>query len=280
MERTDEPTDRDDGAGVAGSPEGPASSPTTIQSVDRAVQILRLLSERPAMGVSEVARTLRVHRSTAFRLLATLEAQDLVEQEGPRGQYRLGLAVLGLAGAVSHRVDLVRDAQVTCDEMAAEFNETTNTAILDGRSAVNVTQTMSGQMIAVLRQYVGQRTPLHSTSTGKVLLAFAPTTLRQSVLASPLERFTDSTIVDPAMLRAELEAVRERGWAGADCEWEGDATAVAVPVRGATGGVVAALSVTAPHFRMQASEFEGVAAILAVGAAGLSRRLGHVPAAG
>lgn len=247
----------------------------SVQSVDRAACILRLLSEHPALGVSEIARHLDVHRSTAFRLLATLEAHQLVEQEERRGLYRLGLGILGLAGAVAHRVDLVRDAQVVCDQMAAQFNETTNIAILDDRAAVNVTQTMGGQLVAVLRQYVGQRTPLHATSTGKVLLAHAPTTVRESVLAGPLERFTATTITDPVGLRAELDAVRTQGWAAADAEWEADAAAVAVPVRGAQGDVVAALSMTAPSFRLRPEDFAPTAATLRAGAEDLSRRLGH-----
>lgn len=264
------PADREpDGPGVAGGP-------AVIQSVDRAAQILQLLADEPALGVSEVSRRLRVHRSTAFRLLATLQAHNLVEQEAHRGLYRLGLGVLRLSGSVTARIDLVRDAQVVCDQMAVELNETANVAILDDRAAVNVTQATSTQLIAVARQYVGQRTPLHATSTGKMLLAHAPDALRETILAGTLERFTPVTITDPAALRAELDTVRHRGWAGANAEWETDTSAVAVPVLGSAGTVVAALSATAPSFRMPRERFAEVAASLAAGAATLSRRLGHL----
>lgn len=251
------------------------AAPSTVQSVDRAIQILELLSDTPLLGVSEVARELGVHRSTAFRLLATLQAHHLVEQDGPRGQYRLGLTLLRLAGSVTHRADMVKASQGVCDAVMARFRETTNVAILDERAAVNVTQTMSDQPIAVLRQYVGQRTPLHATSTGKVLLAYAPTTLRESVLAGPLERFTEQTITDPSLLRAELEVVREQGWGAANAEWEHETNAVAVPVSGAGGDVVAALSMTAPSFRMGPKDFAEFASGLVDGAAELSARLGH-----
>lgn len=250
-----------------------------IQSVDRAARILRLLSEQPELGVSDIARTLDVHRSTAFRLLATLEAHHLVEQHTPRGLYRLGIGVLGMAAAVSRRIDLSRDAQLICDRMADELGETANVAILEDRAAVNVSQTMSSQRIAVLRQYIGQRTPLHATSTGKVLLAHAPSTIRESVLAGTLTRFTPTTIVDPGLLRAELDAVRDQGWAAADAEWEPDTAAVAVPVVGRSGAVVAALSVTAPSFRMAPARFAEVAEALTAGAGDLSRRLGHIETA-
>lgn len=255
------------------------TTPDTIQSVDRAIQILGLLGDRSPLGVSEVSRELGVHRSTAFRLLATLVHHGLVEQEGHRGQYRLGLGLLELAGSVTHRADLVQEAQIVCDAMAARLQETVNVAILDERATVTVTQTMSSQMVAVQRQYVGQRMPLHATSTGKVLLAGSPPTLRESILAAPLARITPATITDAALLRRELDTVREQGWAGADAEWETDANAVAVPILGPGGDVVAALSATAPRFRMPASDFARIAAVLHDGARDLSRRLGHRPGA-
>ncbi|WP_454860877.1 helix-turn-helix domain-containing protein [Promicromonospora soli] len=80
-----------------------AEDAALVQSVDRAAHILELLSDAGPMGVSDVSRHLGVHRSTAFRLLATLEGRHLVEQETHRGLYRLGLGLLRLAGGVSHR---------------------------------------------------------------------------------------------------------------------------------------------------------------------------------
>ncbi|MDN6534437.1 MAG: helix-turn-helix domain-containing protein, partial [Yaniella sp.] len=80
-----------------------------IQSVDRALQILELLTESPTLGTSDIARKLGVHRSTASRLLATLEARDVVEQVSDRGAYRLGLGLLRMAYPVSTRFDLARD---------------------------------------------------------------------------------------------------------------------------------------------------------------------------
>lgn len=250
--------------------------PGLVQSVDRAAHILELLSEQPAMGVSEVSRELGVHRSTAFRLLATLEARNLVEQVDVRGDYRLGLGVLRMAGALTARSDLTRDAQACCEEMAGRLNETMNVSIFDADAAVTITQASGDQMIGVARQYVGQRVPLHATSTGKLLLAHAGLSEQQRVLTAPLERFTASTIVEPAQLAAELDRVRERGWATAVAEWEEGTNAVAVPVRGAGGAVIAALSVTAPSYRLPESGFEDVVAALREGADDLGARSGYL----
>lgn len=251
----------------------PAEDTAVVQSVDRAAHILELLSDAGPMGVSDVARRLGVHRSTAFRLLATLEGRHLVEQESHRGLYRLGLGLLRLAGAVSSQVDLVRDAQACCDALAERLDETTNASVLDGDAAINITQSFGRQLVAVMRD-VGQRTPLHATSTGKVLLAHAPEDV-QKIVDGPHERFTPATITDPDALRAELAAIREQGWAAANEEWQVGTNAVAVPVRGQGGNVVAALSATAPSFRMPQASFPDVAATLAEGAADLGRRLGQ-----
>jgi len=255
----------DDVAGAAGG---------AVQSVDRAIQILEMLSDAPSLGVSEISRRLGVHRSTAFRLLATLEARNLVEQEERRGEYQLGFGVLRLAGHVTARMDIVKDAQQVCDDLTAELNETSNVAILDNGAAVNVTQATGTRLVSVTRQYVGQRTPLHATSTGKVLLASAGPDVVRQALHQSLDRYTDNTITSPAALEEHLELVRERGWAAAAEEWEYDTNALAVPVPGRDGSVVAALSITAPSFRMPESSFPDLAEVLLRHARLLGARLG------
>lgn len=256
---------------MAGSPE-----PHTVQSVDRAAIILGLLREESALTISEIARRLDVHRSTALRILATLESHDLVEQESARGAYRLGFGLLRMANAVTARIDLTRDAQSCCDAAAAELSETVNVAILDQLAAVTITQTAGERIVGVARQYVGQRGPLHATSTGKVLLAHADPALQRRVLGTPLEAFTAATITDHAVLAAELETIAQRGWASAAAEWEDGINALAVPVRAADGRVAAALSTTAPSFRLPESAFADRVAVLYAARDRLEARMGVV----
>ncbi len=258
---------------MSSSTEESTPGPTTVQSVDRAASILEMLSAESPLGVSEIARRLDVHRSTAFRLLATLEARDLVEQISDRGAYRLGFALLHMAHSVIRRVDLARDAQACCDELAMELKETVNVAVLDSGYAVTITQAAGERMIGVARQYVGQRGPLHATSTGKVLLAHDAAELHR-LTAAPLEAFTASTMTDRAALSADLEAVRRRGWAAAVAEWEEGTNALAVPVRNASGSVVAAVAMTAPAFRLPESRFAELAETLREGARQIEVRLG------
>jgi DNA-binding IclR family transcriptional regulator len=121
---------------------------------------------------------------------------------------------------------------------------------------------------------VGRGTPLHATSSGKVLLAFAAEPVRKAAVSRDLQRFTSATVVDPDQLQRELDVTAERGWGCTVEEFEVGLSAVAAPVRDADGDVVAAVSVAGPSFRMPPESFEDTARRIVAGADDLSRRLG------
>lgn len=243
-----------------------------VQSVDRALTVLSLLAARGELGVTELSAELGVHKSTAFRLVSTLEAHDLVEQVSDRGKFRLGVGVLRLAGATTVRLDLVQESRPVTMRLAQVVGETVNITVLSGREALYLDQVQGPSSLA-LHNWAGQRIPLHATSNGKVLLAFgAPGLLAE--LGSPLPRFTAGTRTDPAVVEAELEEIRVRGWAVAVDELEMGLTAVAAPVTGATGTVVASLSASGPTFRMPADRIPDVAAQVVAAAREVSHRLG------
>jgi DNA-binding IclR family transcriptional regulator len=244
-----------------------------VQSVDRAIRILTLLAGNGALGVTDVAEQLEVHKSTAFRLLATLEAHDLVEQNGDRGKYRLGMGVLRLAGATTVRLDLVQQSRPACRALAEAVDATVNITVLSGREALYLDQ-VAGTSALQLHNWVGQRIPLHATSNGKVLLAHGPTTLLEAVLSDGLHRLAPNTVTDPEVLREELEAVRRLGYAQAVDELEVGLTAVAAPVRGAAGDVVASVSASGPTFRMPAAVLPHIAEQVRATGTEISRRLG------
>jgi DNA-binding IclR family transcriptional regulator len=254
----------------------PPQGPAQVQSVDRALNVLDLLAQRGEVGVTELAAELAVHKSTAFRLVTALERRQLVEQVGDRGKYRLGLGILRLAAATTGRLDVTREGQAVCERLARELGETVNLAILDEGSAVNVLQEFGNAAVGS-RNWIGRRTALHATSSGKVLLAFADETLRKSVLADPLERHTDRTVTDPAELRRQLDEAVRLGWASTNEELEIGLTAIAAPVRDGSGKVVAAVSVSGPSFRLTPELFTQVAPQVIEGAAEISTRLGYYP---
>src|SRR3954463_1942974 len=134
----------------------------SVQSVDRALTILGILARLGEAGVTEIAGELGVHKSTAFRLVATLESHGMVEQNEERGKYRLGVGVLRLPGAPTARLDVVQEARPVCRKLAADSGETVNIAVLSDRSALYLDQ-VAGQSALKPTTWAGQTTRCHPT---------------------------------------------------------------------------------------------------------------------
>jgi DNA-binding IclR family transcriptional regulator len=189
------------------------------------------------------------------------------------------VGVLRLAGATTVRLDLVQESRPVAVELALAVGETVNVAVLSGHEALYLDQ-VSGPSALALRNWAGQRIPLHATSNGKVLLAHSSPALAE--LPRPLRRFTEHTVTDLAVLHRELDEVRHRGWALAVDELEIGLTAVAAPIRAADGVVTASLSASGPTFRLTPDRLPEVAGQVIAAAAEISHRLGWhgvVPAA-
>lgn len=249
-----------------------------VQSVDRAISVLEILARRGEAGVSEVASEIDVHKSTAFRLLGALEMRGLVEQAEDRGKYRLGFGLIPLAGAVSDRLDVTRQGREVCARLASELGETVNLAVLQLHWAVNVAQSRGPSTIST-HNWIGRLTPLHCTSSGKVLLAHLPVEQRAALLAtSGMERLTPYTVTTASVLEGQLDVVRTEGHAVAVEEYEVGLNAVAAPVHDRSGDVVAALSVSGPSYRLDEPRLVTLVEPVMAGAAEISRRMGRYSA--
>ncbi|MBD0419364.1 IclR family transcriptional regulator [Streptomyces sp. NPDC052309] len=247
-----------------------------VQSVDRAISVLEILAQRGEAGVSEVAAEIDVHKSTAFRLLGALEVRGLVEQAAERGKYRLGFGIVRLAGAVTGRLDLTQQGRVVCERLSEEIGETVNIAVLQEHYAVNLYQVRGPGAIGT-HNWVGQLTPLHVTSSGKILLAHLPATERAAVLtASGMQKLTSHTITSRTKLEKDLAEARERGYAVTLEEFEIGLHAMAAPIRSHSGEVVAALSASGPEYRFTEQRIHELAPVLINGAEEISRRMGYV----
>jgi len=245
-----------------------------VQSVDRAVSVLEILAREGSAGVSEVATEIGVHKSTAFRLLAALEERDLVEQNTERGKYQLGFGVLRLASAIPARLELVGQAQPVLDELAQSLDETINLAVVREHYSVHVQQALGSAAVAS-QNWVGQVTPLHATSSGKVLLAYmSEERLDETLDAAGLKSYTEHTVTSREMLVEQLEQARAEGFATAFEELETGLNAAAVPVRDHTGTVIGAVSASGPAYRFDKARIESVAEELKAAGVRISRRMG------
>lgn len=256
------------------SNEAAAGSGGGVQSVDRAISIMEILSQRGEAGVTELATEIDVHKSTAFRLLGALESRGLVEQAEERGKYRLGFGVVRLAGSVAARMDITREGRPICRRLAEEIGETVNIAVLRSHYAVSLDQ-VRGPSAVTAHNWVGQLTPLHATSSGKVLLAHLDAARRAELLRTTgLEAFTPNTVTSREALERELAEVLKRGYSITLEELEIGLNAMAAPVRSFQGEVVAAVSASGPAYRFSERRMHELAPILIAGAAELSRHLG------
>jgi DNA-binding IclR family transcriptional regulator len=243
-----------------------------VQSADRALAILVAFSEeRPELGVSELARELGMHKSTASRLLATLEARGLVRRVGDR--YAPGPELVRLGAVAGRGASLLEAARPALVRLADDTRETVNLAVRRGDSVLNVHQVGSAHFVG-LRDWTGLTTPLHATGNGKVLLAWggAPLPAEPGAL-------TRRTIVGEGELRAELERTRRRGWAQAVEELEEGLNSVAAPIFDVSGECVAAVSVAGPTYRLPPRQLGRVGRRCVAAADEISTALGRRRAA-
>ncbi len=251
-----------------------------IQSVDRAIRTLGLLSDGRTWKLSEIGGTLGVSGSTAYRLLTTLESHQYVERDEVGG-YRLGLACIELSRAYADASDLRRISQPELDRLRDETRETIHLGVLDRLEVVYLEKRHGLHAIGLMSSRIGGRSPAHCTGLGKVLLAFQdPENVRAQYQQLGLRVYTDQTISNLDDLMEHLNLIRRQGYAFDLGEHEPEVRCIAAPVFDSNGAVVAAISVSGPSSRLGQLSDQGQLVERTVDTAQMiSRRLGY-PSAG
>lgn len=250
---------------------GRREAPSGTQAIDRAALLLMLvLDSSGPVGVSDLAQAAELPKSTASRLVSSLERHGLVSRTAARGKIQPGPTILRYAhrGVVDRNI--VELAQASLDALAELSGETVNLAVAGVRGVEHLAQAESRHFLGT-GQWVGRDVGYHHTAVGKVLVAYGAGELP----SGPLERTTPSTIVDRDAFDLELQRVRRDGFATAADELEIGLTAIAAPVPGPTGDVVAAISITGPKLRLPAQRLAELRPLLTKEARALGRRLGH-----
>jgi len=216
-----------------------------LLSADRALRALQAFDgQRQSLTVSEIASRLGVHRSTASRLAATLSARGFLARDGDA--FRLGPEVARLATLAVPGRGLAEIARQPMVELADRTDETVTLNVRHGDDMTTIAQVDSGHVVGV-RTWVGKWSGIHTTSDGKVMLAFGAGDLPEG----PLEPRTERTITRRDALEAEIRRVRERGYATAVGEYEDGLNGVATPVFDALNQCQAALNICGPAYRVQ-----------------------------
>jgi DNA-binding IclR family transcriptional regulator len=240
----------------------PRVPPATIRSVSRAARILSVLAEREGQTAKEVAVALGLAVPTCHHLLNTLLAEGLLTRDSRR-QYHLGPGVGALSDAF-HR--LIAPQEHLVAELRRLAQTTQETGYLSGwrNDEVVVLASVEGtHAVRVAGLHVGFTGDAHARSSGKLLLALAPASVREAYLRShPLARLTRHTIVQPVMLEAELVSIRQRGYAFDEEEFREGVACVSAPVID-EGVIAAAFTVSAPVERYRERQRELLDAVLA-----------------
>ena len=246
-----------------------------LSSVVTAIGLLKAFSESDIeIGISRLAKTLGIAKSTAHRLAITLLSEGLLEQNPENGRYRLGIGLFRLGSLVRQRMDVSAEARPHLFDLRETTGETVHLALLDGTQIMYVYNLESAHAIR-MRSDVGVCKPAFCTAEGLAMLAFQPTTLVDSVISEGLKARTPKTRTDPHELRAALEEVRVRGYAVEDELSEEGMRAVAAPVRNSAGDVVAAIGVAGPTQRLSDAVLADVVPKVVHAASTISARIGY-----
>ena len=227
-----------------------ARRPSGILVLHKMLDILETIREsRSGLGLAELARALDLPKPTAYRIIATLEARGFVSRDGG-GHYQMTRKFFDLQQIESEEQVLTQVAPPFMERLVESCRETVNLGILDAAEVVVISTIESPQAIRMSSK-IGNRRYLHSTALGKVLLSgLSEKEVRRLIRIQGLPRLTPKTIVTQKGLAAELDQVRRQGYAIDNEENEADGRCIGAPVVGQGGRIIAALSISAPVFRM------------------------------
>ncbi len=255
----------------------PAPRRDSVQSLERALDLLEALATGGAMGVTELAGSVGLAPSTTHRLLTTLAQRGYVTQDAATGRYLLGFKTVELASGLEHRLSRLRSAaRPHLEAIQRETGETVNLVILDADRVVYVDQVEGSRSVRMFTA-AGASAPAHTTGSGKAIMAFGP---QEEVAAryagrEPLDRLTPRSLVTLDALRDDFARIRRRGFAIDNEEHEEGVGCVACPIFDHAGAPVAAMSVSGPSARILHADTAELGELLRRHAADASAALGH-----
>lgn len=248
------------------------------QSVEKVFLIIETMAKKHgSMRLQDIAASCGMPSSTTLRLLNTLERLGYVVQNLNDNRYRLSLKFHAISDAVVAQTDLHAVVHPHLIKLSVACQESSYLAIEQDQSVVYIDVVTGPDTIIRTMQYIGKRAPMHCTGVGKLMLTnLSNEQLDEYIRFKGLQAFTPHTLTTRAQLHAEMETIRQNGYAIDDEECELGARCIAAPIRDYTGGVIACISVSGPVTRMTMKKFDEIKPIILDISKKISSSLGYL----
>ena len=254
----------------------------SVQSVIRALEIIEVLAEsRESLGITQITKTTGLSKTTTFRLVQTLVKAGYVRKNNGDNEYSLGMKFLKISSSILAKQDITSIARPFLRQLSIDTSEFVHLAILDGGEVLYIDKIDSSDHAIRIFSTIGNRSPLHCTGLGKVLMSELPDKdVEEIAREKGLTRYTENSITDLAELKKELESIRELGYGLDNMEHEIGIRCVAAPLYDRTKKIVAAISVTAPEIYMPDERIPELARVTRKVAREISYLLGYTELSG
>lgn len=248
----------------------------SIRAVDRAIQILQSFSlKQTEMSLAELAEQAGLSKSTAFRILQTLQRHQFIAYNTATNRYALGIKLFELGGIVLATLRFRNVAAPFLDHLSLKGERTVLAAMLEGGELLYIDQRERHASLR-LTSVIGTRRPPHFGMLGKTLMAYLPEEEVDRLLELyPLEKIAPRALVNPRLFKKQLAEIRSKGYAFEDNETIEGMLGIAAPVRNHLGESIAAIGVTFPSFKVEEGTITGAVATLRVATAEISQALGY-----
>lgn len=248
-----------------------------VQSVDRALSILELLSDyEQGLGVTEISKITKLHKSTVYRLLSTLIYKGFVLQDPATNKYKISLKLYELGIKKLKDIDILKASEIYLRKLMKEVNEVVHLVVRDNYDIVYIDKVEADNTIR-MASTIGKRSPMYCTSVGKVMLAYLSDNEVKKVWEnSKIEEYTVNTIIDFDKFEQELFNIKKNGYAVDDEENELGVRCVGAPIFNHNGTIEGAISVSGPTMRITKDKIDEIAVKVKKYASLISKELGFI----
>jgi len=253
------------------------SASTQIQSLARAMSVLKIVSENNGMSLTEIAKSSGHPASTVYRVLITLQSHHIVEHDEISQLWRIGLEAFRIGSAFLGHTSIVEQSRSIMQDVMSQSGETANLAIVDRGEVIFINQVETSEPIRAFFR-PGTRSPVHASGIGKAILAFLPHPQIENIIDSKsLTAITEKTITDKQSLIEELSTIHGRGWSIDDEEGSMGMRCIAAPIFNSYGEATAGISLSGPSIRVAPEHDSRFGALIKEAAQKITHAIGGKP---